>query len=212
MPYPCIITLLQYFISLFRPLPVPREITAKPCRQVKPGQLTCLLSCPGQPCIDYPWLLTWTMSTETTIQHFLLRDSVLSFSLKKETGNLTVLNNHMFPVWKAVNPQNSHTHTHTHTQTERQRERHRERDRERQRETETERDRDTHRDTHRHPSAIDRNHFDLWPFFIYLILFSAVTIFSSPQAVYECTDCLRWKCKFSFRKHEPRPYYLWSFP
>ena len=90
--------------------------------------------------------------------------------------------------------------------------RERERDRERQRETETERDRDTHRDTHRHPSAIDRNHFDLWPFFIYLILFSAVTIFSSPQAVYECTDCLRWKCKFSFRKHEPRPYYLWSFP
>jgi len=84
MSYPCIITLLQYFISLFRPLPVPREITAKPCRQV-----TCSLSCPGQPHIDYPLLITWTMSMETTIHHFLLRDRVLSFSPEKGSGNLT---------------------------------------------------------------------------------------------------------------------------
>lgn len=104
MPYPCIITLRQYSASLFRFLPVPREITNKPHGQVNHAWVTCLLSCLGQPLIAYSLLMTWTISMATTIHHFLLRESVLTFSFKEErVGTLEIVSNqNVFPAWKAI--------------------------------------------------------------------------------------------------------------
>lgn len=119
MPYPCIITLLQYSESLLRLLPVPREITVKPHGQVIHALVTCLLSYCGQSLIAYSLLMTCTIFTETITQRFILMESVLTFSLKEErVGILQIVSNQgMFPVWKnlhSLSPLPPHNPTLTH--------------------------------------------------------------------------------------------------